>query len=268
MQKFWIPKPNPTDMGTLSILIPVLASAVGLFLMAAEAMVFVQFASLPQDLRFPISVASAAFMAFGGEIGTVSNTVEVFRKYIRSKMNVRFEWDIVTGWDWAGLVVSAMATLMAFIIASSTRDVNTAWAAWAAQYLVLVLMPLAVADIYAGIIELGLRIGTYELRMQDWIIREEKWRQAQLQKQQVQLAALPTPPLAKPETKIARLKCWCGVQVASFEAYNVHLELHKAVAGNYDTVKEAHDHFTSLTVGDADFAPPTLADISNWRAAS
>jgi len=268
-EKFYVPKPKLLDFGTISILIPVIVSSLGLFLMSVEAMVFVQFKSLPENMRFYVSIASAFFMAFGGEVGTISNTVEVFRKYIQSKMSVKFEWEVVTIWDWTGLGVSAAATLLAMFIASSTRPDNiTDWTQIFSEWLIIPLMIVAVGDVYAGMMELGLRLGTFELRMREWIVREEEWRQQKIYEYKLEQSNLHTKVLPQVEEQVAddNLKCWCGALVASFEDYNQHLELHKSEARKFDSLKDAQQYFLDNVIEDADFALPSPADIAKWRA--
>jgi len=253
-EKLFVPKPELLDFGTISSLVPVIGSTLGLFLMSVEAMVFVQFKSLPSDIRFYVSIVSAFLMAFGGEVGTISNTVEIFRKYIQSKMSTKFEWEIITIWDWTGLIISALATLLAMFIASSTRpDSITSWAQFFSEWLLVPLMIVAVGDVYAGVMELGLRVGTFELRMRHWLDAAQEWRESQLAMQIV------------PKPEPVNLKCWCGAKVTSFEHYNQHLELHKQQSLEFETLKEAKEHFEQIAIADADFSIPSVADIAKWR---
>lgn len=267
-EAFYIPKPKLLDIGTVSILAPVIVSALGLFLMSVEAMVFVQFKSLPHGIRFYISIASAFCMAFGGEVGTISNTVEIFRKYIQSKMSVKFEWEVMTYWDWAGLAVSSLATLLAMFIAASTRPDNiTSWTQIFSEWLIIPLMIVAVGDVYAGMMELGLRLGTFELRMRDWIVREEEWRQQKSYERKMEQSNLQTKvlPVAEEEIAQSNLKCWCGAFVQSFEDYEKHLEIHKQEAKAFDSLGEAQANFADIAIQDADFTLPSPADIAKWR---
>jgi len=259
--KYFVPKPVMFDFGTLSIMIPVLVSAVGLFLMSVEAMVFVQFASLEQDtVRLYVSVISAFCMAFGGEVGTVSNTVEIFRKYIRSKVYAKFEWDIITRWDYLGLVVSASSTLLAMVIAASTRPKsNTSWAAFISEWLIIPFMIVAVGDVYSGVIELGLRLGTFELRMREWLVRNQEYNE--------QIAHNARLVESNQQTKVMdNLKCWCGTILNSFDDYSHHLNVHKAQATKFKSAEDAHNYFQEIAIFDSHFAIPDVEEIAKWKS--
>lgn len=289
---FWIPKPQRFDFMTYAILIPVLFSAVGLVLMAIESYVFSQFASLPNDIRFTISVISAVLMAIGGELGSVANTVFIFIKFIRSKSNNRFEWDEMTIWDWSALIISILATITSFFIATSTRpDTNIEWQIRIADYFALPLVLLSVADVYSGMCEAGLKLGAFELEMTWWITKRKEEEEnikylnsltqenTYIKEEQNTTNKLldkgQTITAAKLDDNIEivpipRLHCWCGKALKSKRAYNAHLRIHKNEAQQFSNPKRAYDELQIKyqgTITTADFEFPKLVEFAKWLTA-
>jgi hypothetical protein len=262
---FWLPKPKRFDFMTLAILIPVIASAVGLFLMAVESFVFVQFGSLSKDypeLRSVIALLSGFFMAFGGEVGTVANNVEIFSKYIKSRLeSTRYEWDIVTAWDWAGFGVSWLSTTASVIIASSTREyAGTSWQEFVSEWMVLPLMIVAVGDVVFGTIELGLRFGTFDARMRNWIGLRKK--------EQDEVDYLKRLDNGEVVSEDKAVRCWCGKELKNEMGYHRHQVVHKEEAREYETARLAYDGMREKyedTIHGADIDFPTLVQIVEWK---
>lgn len=264
---FWIPKPKRWDFMTLAILIPVIFSAIGLVLMAIESYVFAQFSSMNNELRITVSLISSICMAIGGELGSISNCFEVFSKYIKTKSERCYEWEKVNGWDWSALIVSFITTLLSFFIASSTRtNVNTAWQNIFSEWLVLPLILLSVADIYSGMIEGGMRLGSFDTRMIEWIVMRK-----QNEDEIKYLAALET---SNKFTKIMptqtetqnTLHCWCGKELKNERAYNAHLRIHKNEVRQQVDASAALKYLqTTYHYKNSDFDFPTLSDIIEWR---
>lgn len=258
--EFWLPKPKMWDFQTIAILIPVIASALGLFLMSIEALVFAQFDSLPTDFRMWVSIVSAFFMAFGGEVGTVSTNTYIFSRL--AKCNTRFyaEWDRVTNWDYTGLIVSWMGTTLSMFIASATRpDTFTDWQTFIANWLILPLMILSVSDAIFGIIELGTAIGQFDMRMVYWIGRKKEWEES------LAITKQDTKPM-KPIKENKSLHCWCGKELQNERAYNAHLRIHKNEVKSFDNAQEALEALrTKYTYENPDFEFPKLTDIIEWR---
>lgn len=271
--EFWLPKPKLWDFQTVAILIPVIASAIGLFLMSIEALVFAQFESLPDNYRIWVSIVSAVFMAFGGEVGTVSNTTFIFSRYIKHNTRFRADWDNVTYWDWAGLIVSWLSTTLAMFIAASTRPNNfTSWQQILAEWLVLPLVLVAVSDVYTGMIELGSSIGQFDMRMIYWIGRKKEWQDDELRKRMLEeslgITLRDTKPMKPVEIEKTKetLLCWCGKELQNERAYNAHLRYHKNEAKQFSNAQEALDNFRSkYSIGHSDFDFPTLAEVAEWR---
>lgn len=262
--KFWLPQPKRWDFQAIAILVPVIASAIGLFLMSVEALVFAQFNSLPQNFRLWTSIISAFFMAFGGEIGTVSNSIFIFSRWIKRNTKFYSEWDKVTIFDWTGLIVSWLSTALAMFIASSTRPGTIAsWQQIFAEWLILPLMLVAVSDVYLGVSELGVLIGQFDMRMIYWIGRKKEWddenTRNKLLERSLGVTFNTTQPTQKP------VYCWCGKQLKSPRAYSSHLRFHINEAKQFDNAQAALDHLhNSYQFDSADFEFPTLATVASW----
>lgn len=268
--EFWLPKPKMWDFQTIAILIPVIASAIGLFLMSIEALVFAQFESMPDNFRIWVSIISAVFMAFGGEVGTVSNTTFIFSRYIKHNTRFRADWDNVTAWDWTGLIVSWLSTMLSMFIAASTRPNSFAsWQQILAEWLVLPLVLVAISDVYTGMIELGSSIGQFDMRMVYYIGRKKEWQDDQARKRMLEeslgITLKDTKPMAPVEVK-KTLHCWCGKEIQNERAYNAHLRIHKNEVKNYENAQKALEGLKEkYTYESPDFDFPKLTDIIEWR---
>jgi len=185
--------------------------------------------------------------------------------------NRRFEWDIVTDWEWFGFFVSWIATTLSMLIASSTRPgSDLMWQDFVSEWLIIPLMLLAVGDVIFGTIELGIRFGSFDLRMTDWIVRrKEDHDQIEylkaLEESNKRTQAMPQQKM-QPESE-SELKCWCGKPLKNERAYNAHLRAHKNEALTYNSPEEAYNKLNSHyseTIENADFQFPSLSDFSDW----
>jgi hypothetical protein len=163
--EFYLDKPQAMGWRGYSLLIPACASATGFFAFAVLAYGFTELAVLPVWFRTALVLVGAFCLAFGGEIGTLSNSVEIFRKNGQA-----------TAWDWAALVVSVMATLAAFLLAfAALLGVKATWAGWLQVYGPIVLGLLAALDSYGGFVEFGLYLNGFDDRMTAWQKRYERF---------------------------------------------------------------------------------------------
>ena len=273
--EFWLPKPKLWDFQTVAILIPVCSSAIGLFLMSIESLVFAQFSSMPDNLRLWISIISAIFMAFGGEIGTVSNNIFVFGRLAKKNTKFYTDWERVTNWDFAGLIVSWLGTTLSMFIASATRpDSFASWQNIFAEWLILPLMILSVSDAIFGIIEFGTAYGQFDMRMMYWIGRRKEWDEEASRKSLLESAlhstmsnTQPMPAIIEPQPAIEKtLHCWCGKELQNERAYNAHLRTHKNEVKNYNDAQSALEGLKQkYTYANPDFEFPKLSDIVEWR---
>lgn len=167
--KFWMqqPKPPRSDPRAWSLAIPSCLSAVGFVCFAILGYSFKEFRVLPDLFRTTIVLIGAISIAAGGELGTVTTTVEIFRKHRASE---------VVWWDWGSLVISAMTTICAALVAASyLPEATGGWVLAMQANGPVALMILAPVDAYFGFIELGLYMGEYDERVIAWISARERY---------------------------------------------------------------------------------------------
>jgi len=164
---FWKARPNPpaSDLRMYSLLIPACASAVGFFAFSVLAFGFAELDALPASFRTSLVLVGAFALAFGGEVGTLTAVVEIFRKNGQAQR-----------WDWIGLAVSVLSTLSAFVLAfAALLGVQATWSATVKLYGPIVLGVLAALDAYAGFMELGLYLASYDQRVEEWQALYERY---------------------------------------------------------------------------------------------
>lgn len=167
--KFWMqqPKPPRSDPRAWSLAVPSCLSAIGFVCFAILGYSFREFQVLPGAFRTIIVLTGAISIAAGGELGTVTTTVEIFRKHRASE---------VVWWDWASLIVSVMTTICAALVAASYLPEATGrWVLAVQANGPVGLMVLAPIDAYFGFIELGLYMGEYDERMVAWFAARERY---------------------------------------------------------------------------------------------
>lgn len=160
---FWKPKPQPptTDIRSWSLLIPAMFSAVGFFAFAILAFSFTEIQSLPSWFRTGLVIVGAFCLAVGGEIGTLTTTVEIFRKSRQGD---------AIWWDWVGLTLSLFATLAEFLIAFATLLGVKAqiWSEPMQLWGPIALGLLSALDSYTNFAEYGLYLSMYDKRVVAW----------------------------------------------------------------------------------------------------
>lgn len=170
---FYLDRPSVLGWRGVSLLVPAVASAVGFFAFAVLGFGFTELGALPQWFRTGLVLVGAFALALGGEIGTLSNTVEIFRKHGRQ-----------TVWDWGSLAISVLATLAGFLLAfSALLGARARWADWLQLYGPVLLGMLAALDSYGGFVEFGLYLNSYDERMQVWRDQFEQWKRAEVDAQ-------------------------------------------------------------------------------------
>lgn len=168
-EKFWKVEPSPiwTDWRALSLFIPSVASALGLCTFAVFAFSFTALPSLNQRTLDKMVVAGGLFLAFGGEIGTLFTSIEIFRKRARGE---------TTWMDWAGLTISFLATVPEFLLAQAVLTTATSgWMGFFRTDGVLWLVLAAAADSYVNFMEAGFYLASYDKRMESWLRAKERW---------------------------------------------------------------------------------------------
>ena len=167
--KFWKKEPRPParDLRAWSLLIPAIASAVGFFAFAVLAYSFTEINLLPGWFRVGLVIVGAFSLAVGGEIGTLTTTVEIYRKHARGAAR---------RWDWIGLVVSLCATLGEFLVAFATLlGVRATWAEPVQLWGPVVLGLLSALDSYTNFMEFGFYLAEYDTRYERWLRQYERW---------------------------------------------------------------------------------------------
>jgi len=157
-QDFYLDKPAMLGIRGWSLLIPSVLAAIGFCAFAVLAFSFTELQSLPPTFRRGIVIIGSFALAIGGELGTLSATIEIFRKRKNAE-----------AWDWLALAISAMATMAAFILSfAALLGVNATWSEVVKLYGPVVLGVLAAFDAYAGFAEVGMYLSTYDDRMTEW----------------------------------------------------------------------------------------------------
>lgn len=150
-------KPKPLGFRGLSLLLPSIASAVGFFCFAVLAYSFTEIQGLSVGFRRGLVLVGAFTLAFGSEVGTLSNVVEIYRKPRR------------VIWDWLALVISGATTVTSFALAFAVlilRDL--AWVTMVRDYGAVALGVLAALDSYGGFVEFGLYLNSHDARIDEW----------------------------------------------------------------------------------------------------
>jgi len=155
---YWHSRPDRFDVRGWSLLVPSIASAVGFCAFAILAFSFTELQTLPADFRRWLVIVGSVALALGGEVGTLTTVVEIFRKDGAAQ-----------AWDWVGFVISILATIAAFVLAfAALLGVSATWSAWVRMWGPIVLGVLAALDSYVNFAELGLYLATYDERLQTW----------------------------------------------------------------------------------------------------
>ena len=171
---FWRERPRAGLLRAASLLVPAVLSAVGFFAFAVLAYSFVELDTLPPSFRRWLVLIGAFAIAAGSEIGTLANTVEIFRKHGAGETRT---------WDWLGFGVSVVTTLVAFVFSwAALLHSETVWSGPLRLWGPVALGALAALDSYANFAELGLYIATVDIDLRAWRTdrddeRYRRWRE-------------------------------------------------------------------------------------------
>ena len=153
------------DWRVYSLLIPAAFSAVGFFVFAVLGYSFTEFSMIPAGVRFVLVIAGGVCLAAGGELGTLTSTVEIYRKQKLDKVN---------GWDWFALGVSLATTLSSFVLAFATLlGARAGWSKPVQIWGAIFLGALSAVDAYGLFLETGYLLADYEQRVESWFERLE-----------------------------------------------------------------------------------------------
>lgn len=168
--EFYIDRPRMLGVRGWSLLIPSALAAVGFCAFSVLAFSFTELQTLPVAFRRDLVIVGSFALAIGGEMGTLSGVVEVFRKRRQAEV-----------WDWLAILVSAMSTVAAFVLSwAALLGATATWSRGVQMYGPIVLGVLAALDSYAGFSELGMYLSTYDERMADWQARYDEFKRALL----------------------------------------------------------------------------------------
>lgn len=246
------PKPKPKrpfhDFRAWSLLLPAAASAIGFFAFAVLAFSFTEMSTLSRSFRTSLVVIGAFALAIGGELGTLTNTIEVFRK---SKKDAQYE--SATKWDWAGLVVSLAATMGEFLIAfAALLGVKVTWSLPFQLWGPIALGLLSALDAYVGFMEVGLYLAEHDKRYKIWVIEYQKFLKGEYFASQPSAQAGES---VQPAVEDAKDRAQPRATVANWRAIYADLNGNRAEL-DAATVEE-------LVIA-AGFAPPSRRTMQNW----
>jgi hypothetical protein len=171
---FWKPEPRQHSLLTYSLIIPIVASVLGFFIVGIFAFAFDSINVLSEPIRDWITVFGSALVILGAEANTPGTFVAVFKRLYKNE-NVNF-------FDWSAITLSGIGTLanMLIVIAILIDASSTERIQWVSS--VLVWMPLVAGfavscDYYGSLIELGFHIGSFEKRYEQWLEEKREYEQ-------------------------------------------------------------------------------------------
>jgi len=159
---FWLEKPAPPlkDWRAWVLIVPPVMSAVGLFLFGLLGLAFTEVRTIPAAWRYRTVIAASFAVAFGGEIGTASAIIEIFRKAGARQAQ---------SWDWIGLVVSALTSMTVIVLSwAYLLRVDVSWSSAVRELGPLAVGVLTVLDFYISGAEAGLYLAQYDQRLLAW----------------------------------------------------------------------------------------------------
>jgi hypothetical protein len=172
---FWKPQPREPwqDWRTYSLIVPLILSSIafGIFSVFTYALDDIdEIASLNQSR---LVVIAAFCAAIGAEVGTPFTIIEIFRKVRIGRAERQ---------DWFALGASLAATLVVVTIGMASRITHSmetppTWASAATEWGPVLVGVVVVLDGYGGMIETGDLFGTFEQRMEAWLLELEAHEQ-------------------------------------------------------------------------------------------
>ena len=225
---YHIPEPKqPThDSRAWGLAMPAVMGVVGLGAFALLAYTFKELDLIGQTIRSHIVLWGAVALAVGGEVGTLFTNLEIFRK-VRQ--------DQATKWDWSGLITSMLATVLAFLLAAARLlGADVVWSDFIKTWGQIVLILVSALDQYAGQMELGLYIGSYDTRHDEWEKDYHDWLEKMalaygIGSKDILLNGH-TISQSNDEKNNAGL-CWCGMECRNRQHYAAHVQ---------------HDHYPEI----------------------
>jgi hypothetical protein len=169
---FWKPQPREpwSDWRMFCMLVPILVSAFGFFVTGVFAFAFSDIAVIPGPSQSWLVILGSALIIFGAELNTPFTTVEVFRKILRGEAN---------GWDTSALAVSLVGTVVNLLVTFASRlSLHPAWKGVVLNWGPLLSGFAVACDYYGALVELGFLFGSYETRMESWLVEKRQWTES------------------------------------------------------------------------------------------
>jgi hypothetical protein len=238
---FYLDRPKMLGIRGWSLLLPAILAAVGFCAFAILAFSFTELESLPAAFRRGLVIVGSFTLAIGGELGTLSATVEIFRKRKQAET-----------WDWLSLAISALATMAAFILSfAALLGVNATWSEFVKLYGPLALGVLAAFDAYSCFAEVGMYLSTYDDRMSEWQAAFDAFRRESL--------APVTPATVTPQP--AQVSNTVEIDAEPVNAVSTLDKARSVKADNDLTTKQARiDKMLSIYRDDPFTSPSTIAE--------
>lgn len=168
-QAFWKPAPREPwrDWRMYSMLLPIVGASFGALIFMALGFSFTEMAVVPDTVRVRMVVVAAFSVSLGSTFGSIGSGIEIFRKRYKREAEP---------WDWVSLGVSTLTTIAGFAMGfAALLGAKESWSIVAQAYGSLVVGTLAGLDSLGDMIELGGLFGSYEMRMERWLVERREW---------------------------------------------------------------------------------------------
>jgi hypothetical protein len=188
--EFWKPQPKEpwSDWRTYSLIVPLVLSSMAFALFSVFTYALDDITILSSLAQSRLVVIAAFCAALGAEAGTPFTMIEVFRKKRIGE---------VARWDWIALGASLAATLVVVTIGMAARITHTLaepaqWAIFLTTWGPALVGAVVVLDGYGGMVECGDLFGSFEQRMEAWLM-ERKVHFDTLNEEAQKVDAIPDP---------------------------------------------------------------------------
>lgn len=181
--KFWKPEPTQYGLLTFSLVLPILVSVFGFFVIGIFAFAFDSIEVIPQEYRDWLTIVGSALVVLGAEANTPGTFVAVFKRY--------YKGDEVNFFDWSAIGLSGLGTLantlivIALLITASKLFLDlpqekTQWVIDVLSFAPLLAGIAVSCDYYGSLVELGFHIGSFEKRYEQWLEEKREFEQSEM----------------------------------------------------------------------------------------
>lgn len=232
---FWKRPPRPLfqDLRAWSLFVPAILSAIGLSVFAVFGFSFTALPSLDDAVLNRAVVFGGLCLAIGGELGTFASSIEVFRKRAGGQAVLL---------DYAGLVVSLLATYAEFAIAhASLAAIERGWTVFFERDGALLLVALSALDAYATFMEAGFYLNSYDQRMESWQRSYERFARGEYLSKASSEPAIASEAASSEQAAASdeRYECpYCERVFGSQAGLNAHQRVHTARSNGSEPAHE------------------------------